>query len=218
MYDLDADAIAVIGNGVSSDFTPISQTEKEKVRATFSDGQPYYFFVGSIHPRKNLANMIKAFDAFKTETKSTSKFLISGSAWSKKDIDALFEGVQHKLDVVYLGRIKDAYLPQLIAGAEALLYVSKYEGFGIPILEGFACHTPVITSKVSSLPEIAGDAALLADPEDVLDIKHKLLLLHDNPNLQAQLIEKGLERKNEFTWDIMAERLSTNMQACINAS
>jgi glycosyltransferase involved in cell wall biosynthesis len=218
VYQLDANDIRVIGNGVSDHFKPLSKSEKEKTRLIFSEGQPYYFFVGSIHPRKNLVNMIKAFDAFKTETKSSGKFLISGSAWSKNDIDQLFIGIHHKSDVVYLGKVKDEYLPQLIASAEALLYVSKFEGFGIPILEGFACKTPVITSNVSALPEIAGDAALLANPEDISDIKAKLLLLHDNPALQAQLIAKGDERKNAFTWDIMARRLSEQMQTYINAN
>ncbi len=217
-YQIDANDIRVIGNGVSDHFKPLSQFEKEKVRQIFSVGEPYYFFVGTIHPRKNLANMIKAFDAFKAETKSSIKFLISGSAWSKNDIEQLFSGIHHKSDVVYLGKVKDEYLPQLIAAAEALLYVSKFEGFGIPILEGFACQTPVITSTISALPEIAGDAAILADPDNILDIKDKLKLLYNNTDLQAQLIAKGIMRKNEFTWDIMAHRLSQNMQAVINAN
>jgi glycosyltransferase involved in cell wall biosynthesis len=217
-YQLETEKIAVIGNGVNENFKPISEKEKQAVRAIFSDGHPYYFFVGSIHPRKNLGNMIKAFDAFKHETKGSHKFLISGSGWSQNDIKKVFAGTEFIDDVVYLGRIKEAFLPQLIAGAEALMYVSKFEGFGIPIIEAFACKTPVITSNVSSLPEVAGDAALYAAPEDVQSIKENMILLHNNPELKQTLISKGFARKDEFSWEIMAERLSKNMLDTINVS
>jgi glycosyltransferase involved in cell wall biosynthesis len=218
IYDLEASKIEVIGNGVNNNFKPISDEEKQAVRAIFSDGKPYYFFVGSIHPRKNLENMIQAFNAFKHETKGSHKFLISGSGWSQSDLKKVFAGAEFIDDVVYLGRIKEAFLPQLIAAAEALMYVSKFEGFGIPIIEAFACKTPVITSNVSSLPEVAGDAALFSSPEDILSIKENMLLLHNNQDLKLALIDKGFARKESFSWDIMAERLSQNMIAVINAS
>jgi glycosyltransferase involved in cell wall biosynthesis len=218
IYHLEANKIGVIGNGVNDNFKPISEIEKQSVRDIFSEGQPYYFFVGSIHPRKNLENMIKAFDAFKHETKGLHKFLISGSGWSQNDIKKVFAGTEFIDDVVYLGRIKEEFLPQLIAGAEALMYVSKFEGFGIPIIEAFACKTPVITSNVSSLPEVAGDAALFSAPEDMRAIKANMILLHNNPDLKQALITKGFARKDEFSWDIMTERLSENMMAVVNAS
>jgi glycosyltransferase involved in cell wall biosynthesis len=218
IYELDANKIAVIGNGVNENFKPISDIEKQSTRDVFSDGIPYYFFVGSIHPRKNLENMIKAFDAFKYETKAPHKFLISGSGWSQNDIRQVFKGTEFIDDVVYLGRIKEEFLPQLIASAEALMYVSKFEGFGIPIIEAFACKTPVITSNVSSLPEVAGDAALFSAPEDITAIKENMLLLYNNPNLKQAYINKGFNRKDEFSWDIMAERLSKNMMDIVNAS
>jgi glycosyltransferase involved in cell wall biosynthesis len=216
-YHLNEAAISIIGNGVNDNFTPLSDADKQATRLIFSDGQPYYFFVGSIHPRKNLVNMIKAFDAFKRETKGTHKFLISGSGWSQKDIKTMFSGTAFIDDVVYLGRIKDVYLPQLIGAAEALMYVSKFEGFGIPIIEAFACKTPVITSNVSALPEIAGDAALLALPDDIDQIKNHMLDLLHNSALKQELIRKGFERKQLYSWDIMAEKLSRNFQAIINA-
>jgi glycosyltransferase involved in cell wall biosynthesis len=215
-YQLNVEAIEVIGNGVNEQFKPISDAEKQATKDIFSEGQPYYFFVGSIHPRKNLVNMIKAFDAFKKETNGTHKFLISGSGWSQNDIKTLFSGATFIDDVVYLGRIKEMYLPQLIASSEALMYVSKFEGFGIPIIEAFACKTPVITSNVSSLPEVAGDAALLAAPDDVNQIKEHMLLLFQNPNVKAELIAKGYERKQLFSWDIMADKLSQNFQKIIS--
>jgi glycosyltransferase involved in cell wall biosynthesis len=217
IYQLETNKIGVIGNGVNNNFKPISETEKQAVRDIFSGGHPYYFFVGSIHPRKNLHNMIKAFDAFKHETKGPHKFLISGSGWSQNDIKKVFAGIDFIDDVVYLGRVKEEFLPQLIAASEALMYVSKFEGFGIPIIEAFACKTPVITSNVSSLPEVAGDAALFSGPEDIHAIKENMLLLHNHPNLKQTLVAKGFDKKDEFSWDIMAERLSKNILAAVNA-
>jgi glycosyltransferase involved in cell wall biosynthesis len=216
-YSLDTSSIAVIGNGVNDYFQPLSHAEKEKTRAIFSDTKPYFFFVGSIHARKNLVNMVKAFDQFKKRNKTNHQFLISGSPWSKQDLQDIFDATEFKQDVVHLGRIKEAYLPSLISAADALLYVSKFEGFGIPIIEAFGCETPVITSNTTSLPEIAGDAALLADPNNVNEIAEQMSLLHNNQNLRLSLIEKGIARKAHFTWDIMAERLSENICNLLNA-
>ena len=185
-YGIDPKKIDVAYNGVNEKFAPISDEEQEAIRAKYTDGNPYFMFVGSLHPRKNLARLFTAFDLFKSQTPSNVKLLIVGEKrwWSEP------------------------------ASALASVYVSYFEGFGIPILEAFKCDTPVITSNVTSMPEVAEDAALLVDPFSEASIAEGMTEMLDE-NVREALIEKGRERAKDFSWDLATEGIWNSLMKAI---
>lgn len=200
-YHLAPEKIDVAYNGVNERFAPIPETEQTNVRARYTDGAPYFMFVGSLHPRKNLARLFTAFDLFKKKTPSEVKLLIVGEKrWWSDNIEQAYSAMTYKDDVVFAGRLSAEDLHLVTASALASVYVSYFEGFGIPILEAFKCDTPVITSNVTSMPEVAGDAALLVDPFSEASIADGMTKMLD-PNLRQTLVEKGRRRAMDFSWD-----------------
>ncbi len=207
-YDMLAGKIDVIYNGVNESFTPIENTEKEIVRNRFTGGCPYFIFVGSLHPRKNLVRLFGAFDQFKKLTQSNIKLLIVGEKkWWTKEIESKFNEMTFKEEVVFCGRLRADDLHLATASALATTYVSYFEGFGIPIIESFLCGVPVITSNITSMPEVAGGAALLVDPFDESSIASAMALIAENQQLRDDLIYKGFERVKLFSWDNTSNQL-----------
>lgn len=206
-YGVDPQKIDVAYNGVNEKFTPISDEDKKAVRAKYTDGHPYFMFVGSLHPRKNLARLFTAFDLFKSQTPTNVKLLIVGEKrWWSEPIEQAYSNMRFKDEVVFAGRLSAEDLHQVTAAALASVYVSYFEGFGIPILEAFKCDTPVITSNVTSMPEVADDAALLVDPFSEASIAEGMTEMLDE-NVRKALIEKGIERAKDFSWDKAAEEI-----------
>jgi glycosyltransferase involved in cell wall biosynthesis len=132
--------------------------------------------------------------------------------WWTNDIRLTFEFMKFRDDVIFTGRVSDHNLARLMASAKALTYVSYFEGFGIPILEAFNCETPVITSSTTSMPEVAGDAALLVDPFSVDMIASAMQSLAENPALCDELVEKGKKQRNRFSWLQTSEKLWNTIQ------
>ena len=206
-YHVDPNKIDVAYNGANALFVPIAEERKAEVRARYSEGKPYYMFVGSLHPRKNLARLFKAYDLFKEQTGSDIKLLIVGEKrWWTEPIRMAHEGMKFKDEVVFTGHLSAEDLHKVTASALASVYVSYFEGFGIPIVEAFRCDTPVITSNVTSMPEVAGDAALLVDPFDEQSIADGMAMMLDE-KVRAALIEKGRDRQKDFSWDKAAEAI-----------
>ena len=204
-YDIAHEKIDVAYNGVNETFAPISEEEQESVRNKYTGGNPYFMFVGSLHPRKNLARLFTAFDLFKTQKPSDVKLLIVGEKrWWSEPIEQAYSQMRYKDEVVFAGRLSAEDLHLVTASALASVYVSYFEGFGIPILEAFRCETPVITSNVTSMPEVAGDAALLVDPFSEVSIAQGMTEMLDE-NVRESLIEKGRERALDFSWDKAAD-------------
>lgn len=204
-YGIDPRKIDVVYNGVNEKFMPIPEEEQEKIRAHYTGGQPYFMFVGSLHPRKNLARLFTAFDLFKSQTPSNVKLLIVGEKrWWSESIEQAYSQMRFKDEVVFAGRLSADDLHLATAAALASVYVSYFEGFGIPILEAFRCETPVITSNVTSMPEVAANAALLVDPFSEASIAEGMTEMLDE-NVRAALVEKGIERAKDFSWDKAAE-------------
>ena len=239
-YHVDDSKIDVAYNGVNNIFVPISDDEKAAVRSRYTDGKPYFMFVGSLHPRKNLARLFAAFDKFKTDidndhivrepsvpcpavpcqiNKSTLRqaqcaestnqqinnknirlVIVGEKRWWTEPIQKAYDAMSHKDDVVFTGRLSAEDLHLVTASALASVYVSYFEGFGIPIVEAFRCGTPVVTSNVTSMPEVAGDAAVLVDPFDVDSIAEGMRCVLDG-ELRKNLIDKGFERARLFSWD-----------------
>ena len=207
-YNVPENKIDVAYNGANPTFSGLSNEAKLTVKQRYSSGKDYFVYVGALNPRKNLQRMFTAFDNFKSLTKSDIKYLIVGEKmyWSD-EIKNSYNAMKFKDDVVFLGRLGPNELNDVVGAALALTYASVFEGFGIPVVEAFYAETPVITSNVSSLPEVAGDAALLVDPFDVGSITGAMTKIASNENLRKDLIEKGKERRKFFSWDKTAENL-----------
>lgn len=214
-YGIAPEKIDVAYNGVNEKFAPISEEEQEAIRAKYTGGNPYFMFVGSLHPRKNLARLFTAFDLFKSQTSSNVKLLIVGEKrWWSEPIEQAYSQMRFKDDVVFAGRLSAEDLHLVTAAALASVYVSYFEGFGIPILEAFRCETPVITSNVTSMPEVADDAALLVDPFSEAAIAEGMTEMLDE-NVREALIEKGRERVKEFSWDRAADGIWNSLMKAI---
>lgn len=204
-YGVEPDKINVVYNGANEGFKPLPEEEKVNVRNRYTAGCQYFMFVGSLHPRKNLARLFPAFDVFKEKTGSDVKLVIVGEKrWWTEPIQKAFEAMKHQDDVVFVGHLQMSELHRVTAAALASVYVSYFEGFGIPIVEAYKCDVPVITSNVTSMPEVAGDAALLVDPFNIDSIADAMIQMLDG-NVRNTLIEKGRVRRDDFSWDKAAE-------------
>ena len=207
-YQVPTDRIDVVYNGANSAYKPYTEEQQKLIKQQYTDGCDYFLFVGLIHKRKNLDNIFKAFDMFKERTHSPMKLAVVGDKkWWAGEIEDTYLAMRHRGDVVMLGRQQIDVLSALTAAATALVYASLFEGFGQPIVDAFNAHTPVITSDISSMPEIAGDAALLVNPYHAEEIAEAMFQLYDSPELRKQLIEKGIAREDLFTWERSAELL-----------
>jgi glycosyltransferase involved in cell wall biosynthesis len=216
-YGIDSEKIDVACNGCRKIFKPITNTEKVKIRAEYSEGQQYFFYVGAIQPRKNVHRLIRAFDLFKERTKSPMKLLLGGRfAWKTGDVKTAFENASHQKDIVFLGYLSEEELTKIIASAYAFVYVSLFEGFGIPLLEAMNCDIPVITSDVSSMPEVAGNAGILVNPNETAAISDAMVRIVEDEGLYRQLIENGRLQRQKFTWDLASEVLYKNLMKAVN--
>jgi len=208
LYGIEPSKIDVVYNGVSDSFKPIDKQKQAKIREQYSSGKPFFVYVGSMHPRKNIVNMLRAFDEFKSNDILNFKLVVVGrKAWQTEAIELAFSEMKSKEDVIFTDVLSDTILAQIVASARALLYVPFFEGFGLPIIEAYACGVPSITSNKSSMPEVAGDAALLVDPEQTNSISEALQKMACNDSLHQLLAERALMRKDCFTWDKTAELL-----------
>jgi len=206
-YDIIPEKISISYNAVSSDFRPISNEKQLWIKAQYSSGKPYFLYVGALHKRKNIGRMLLAFDQFKKETNANHQFLIAGATMFKDpEILDIYGGMEFQKEVVFLGRVSQETLTQLMASSFALMYISIFEGFGIPIIEAMQCGTPVITSNTTAMPEVAGDAAVIVDPLDIQDIKRGMLSLLDE-KVKNELIIKGLAQCKKFKWEQSAEEV-----------
>ncbi|MCX6266405.1 MAG: glycosyltransferase family 1 protein [Bacteroidetes bacterium] len=207
-YKVSPEKIDVVYDGANDAYHPLTIQEKKKVREVHSEGLPYFIFIGSLHPRKNLVNLFRAFDLFKKSNPSDVKLIIVGAKkWWTRDIDLAFNRMVFSDDVIFTGRLDIGDLAGLLGSAIALTYVSYFEGFGIPIVEAFRAEVPVITSNVTSMPEVAGDAALLVDPFDPESIAEALYKAYQYDSIRQELIIRGRRRKDMFSWQQTADRL-----------
>jgi len=201
-YAVPPDKIAVACNGVREVFRVLSPDEKQAVRAQYSAGKDYFFYLGSVHPRKNVARLIQAFDLFKSVSGASTQLLIGGRlAWQTGAIQEALQSAQYKNDIQLLGYLDDEALAKVLGATLALTYPSLFEGFGVPLLEAMHAEVPIITSNTSSMPEVAGDAAILVDPKNIDELFNGMQLLHDSPAERVALIQKGRQQRKQFDWD-----------------
>ncbi len=215
-YGIPPEKIDVVHNGAHDEYKPLSWEEKEQVKAQYADGCEYFLFAGALHPRKNIVNLLKAFIAFKKRQRSNMKLVIVGRfAWKYDEVMEMREEMPFKDDVKWVGYMDVASLSKVMGGAYALVFASLFEGFGIPILEALQCNVPVIVSNTSSMPEVAGDAGLLVDPNNVQDIADKMQLMYKDEALRSKLIAAAPAQVQKFDWDRSADLLWESIMKCV---
>lgn len=202
--------------GISEKYHPISDAEKTQCLTQLTNGNPYFISIGSINPRKNLDGVIKAFDAFKNSGTYAHKLVIVGAkGWNTGKFFNTYSNAQHKNDIILTGHLQPEKLNILLGSAEALVFPSLFEGFGIPIVEAFKAGVPVITSNISSMPEVAGNAALLVTPTVTEEIANAMKTILQ-PETAQQLTLSGKTRADQFNWDITAQKTSDRLRNLAN--
>ena len=204
---IDPDRIAVIHHGIDPRFRPFPSDEaQDLVRQRYQIRAPYVLYVGKLTAPKNLDRMLEAFSLVHRDAPELTLVLCGRRFWDSQFLDDAIARLGLRECVVEPGYVPTEDLPLLYAGATMSLYVSLFEGFGFPLVEAMACGTPVVTSNVSCLPEVAGDGALLVNPNSVEEIADAMRRLHTDPALRATVREKGLARASAFTWDRTATK------------
>jgi glycosyltransferase involved in cell wall biosynthesis len=191
--------IAVTPLGVDERFQPVPPDRIAQWRHERGCHRPFILAVGTLEPRKNLPTLLRAFSRLVAEVPH-DLMLVGPEGWLTRELEATLARLQLGDRVRLTGYVADAELPLWYAAAAAFVFPSFYEGFGLPVLEAMACGAPVITSNVSALPEVAGDAALLVNPDDEAALAEAILRVVTDPGLAATFRERGLKRARHFTW------------------
>jgi len=205
-YYVDADKIDVVYNGADDRYKPIAENEKKEIRNKYTHGEEYFLYVSALHPRKNVKRLLEAFDKVKESSNLPIKLVLVGPHYFKNsEMESVYEKMKYKSDVVFTGRLNVEELSKVMGAAYGLVYVSYFEGFGIPLIEAMQCDIPVIASNITSIPEIAKDAALIVDPFSIDSISSGMLELLKNEALRQKLVENGRQRRLFFSWDKTAD-------------
>ncbi len=202
-----ADRVSVIPLGVDTRwFRDVTREEFAMVREKFALPAQYFISVGTLQPRKNVSTVIAAHRSLPdAERKQVPLVIVGRAGWKCEQEIAQIEQDARAGKVIWLQHVSDAELLPIMKAAKSLLFPSLAEGFGLPVLEAFAAQVPVITSTTTSLPEVAGDAALAVEPTDVSALLEAMLRILDDQALSIALREQGLARARLFTWESCAE-------------
>jgi len=206
---IDENKIEVIYPGVDETYKKVlSNDEIMAVKNKYNILGKYVLYLGTLEPRKNIETIIRAYNCFKQANKNNIKLVLAGKkGWLYDSIFKLVEEFGLENDVIFTDYIADMDKAPLYQGAEIFLFPSLYEGFGIPVIEAMASRTPVITSNSSSLPEVAGDAAIITDPLDYQEISNSIERILNDNELQEKMINEGIKQADKFNWDSSAEKL-----------
>lgn len=218
-YRVPEDRVTVTYNGVDDVFSePLSDAEVLRLKQRYGLREPFILAVGNVQPRKNLVRLLRAFSALNAsgDAQDWSLYMVGQSRWgaeeSYRQLSQL--GLEHKAHFLgYVDSQED--LAAIYKIATIFAYPSLYEGFGLPIVEAMAAGTPVLTSKVTSMPEVAGDAAVLVDPTSTDDIAQGLLRLMGDSGLVDTLVEKGKRRATAFNWETAASQTLSVYQSIL---
>jgi glycosyltransferase involved in cell wall biosynthesis len=207
-FKISRDRMKLTYMAASAIFKPLPGDELSyELKRRFQIRDPYFLFSGRWEHRKNIVGTLKAFALFKRQTKLPHKLVLSGSrTWAAKEAEETIRELQLESEIIDLGKSPIADLPLLYGGAVALIYPSFWEGFGMPLVEAMACGTPAITSNISSMPEVAGETALLVNPHSIEQIADAIRRMAESKDLRNTMGAAALRRSTLFTWDETARR------------
>jgi glycosyltransferase involved in cell wall biosynthesis len=208
-YDADPARVTVTPLAVDrSRFTRVDDPDaSSRIRSKYGiTERPFFLALSTLEPRKNLINTARAFVSFRREHPDTETLLVIAGREGWKFGDLLSDQSARDERIFFTGFVDDDDLPVLYSNAIALLFISHYEGFGLPALEGMSCGLPVVYGVRGALPEVVGDGGLPADPNDVDDIQEKLARIALNPGLREELSTKALARADQFSWADTVDR------------
>jgi glycosyltransferase involved in cell wall biosynthesis len=216
-YGIHENRIHVTWLGVDAVwYQRVPETAIEQLRAKYGLDAGYLLFVGTLQPRKNVHRLLQAYAGLPTSMRGDVQLVIAGKAgWGVGELVAELRAANAGGRVRWLDYVAQSDLPTLYQGARGFVFPSLYEGFGLPVLEAFASGTPVVTSDTSSLPEVAGNAALLVDPSDSDAIAAAMLRLIEDDALHAELRSRGIARAREFTWKDCADKTLAVLQSMV---
>lgn len=204
MLGFSRERVRVTPYAARSEFRPLDEAAQQAVRTKYKLPNRFFLCLGTFEPRKNLERCVLAFSQI--AAKLSSDLVLAGRwGWKTRGLRAVLNDSPYAGRIHLPGFIMDEDLPAVLSAATALLYPSLYEGFGLPVIEAMACGTPVVVSRASSLPEVAGDAALYVDPYDTEALSQALIALDSEEQLRCTLREKGLQRAKTFSWARTAE-------------
>lgn len=194
--------IQVVLSAAGENFKPITNEKQlDEVRKKYNLPQEFILNVGTIEPRKNILGLLEAFSAYLKESKSSESLVLVGKKdWGYQDVLKRVDELGITPQVIFTDYVSDEDLPVLYTLCKVFIYPSFYEGFGLPVLEALACGKPVICSKTSSLPEIAGGAAILIDPENVRELKDAIYKMANDVSIREEFSEKALIQAGKFSW------------------
>jgi glycosyltransferase involved in cell wall biosynthesis len=209
LYGTAPEKISVVLHGIDTRFRRIENLQQHNaIRQKYQLGtRPYLLSVGTVQPRKNYSRIIQALAQLRAQNYDLSLVIAGGKGWLEGEMYQTIAKTGMKEYVHLIGFADDADLPVLYSAAACVVFPSLYEGFGFPVLEGMACGTPVITSNVSSLPEVAGDAALLINPVETDELTTAIQRIVEDADLRERLIQRGYQQIQHFTWANSAQHL-----------
>jgi glycosyltransferase involved in cell wall biosynthesis len=199
-YRCASQKISTVYNGANEIYQPLSEDVKITTRKRISNNRPYFLFVGSLHPRKNVQRLITAYQGINNP--SVDLVIVGSAMWRDHQISVDPNGADR---IHFLGYLAQKELAEVMGSALALTYVPYFEGFGIPLVEAMRCGIPILAANTTCLPEIAGNAAIYCDPFNVQEIQKGLEQLIENDTLRIQLSENSINRATEFSWDQAAK-------------
>jgi len=201
MYHKPISLEHIVSEAADRRFRPMEAVDIEPILREYSVETPYILYVGALESRKNLPRLLEAYTLLRQWSTGWRLVIVGARKWKSSPIFETVQRLQLESHVTFTGYVADEHLPALYAGADLFAFPSLYEGFGLPVLEAMACGTPVVTSNSSSLPEVAGDAALLVDPYNVDEIAAAMRRILEDTNLAQELRMHGLARAAQFTWE-----------------
>lgn len=215
LYKTEAGKIDVVYNVANDCYTALPEPEKQRIKDEYADGNDYFVYVGAIHPRKNISGLLRAFELFKTGNPNNIKLVLVGrKAWLFDEIEDCYNSMRYKNDVIFLGHQPSDITSGIVASSIAMCYVSLFEGFGIPIIEAQQAGTAVITSRTSSMPEVAADSAIIVNPESFEEIAAAMERVFSEPEYRKHLIDLGFENCKRFSIEKSAKAIWQSMK-CI---
>ncbi|WP_337022322.1 MULTISPECIES: glycosyltransferase family 4 protein [unclassified Pantoea] len=207
-FSLDENRISVAPLACNEQFYPRTEEQARTVLENYRlNWRRFFLYTGTIEPRKNILTLLRAYDRLPLTEKSKFPLVISGyKGWENEELFRLFDKGEREGWLRYLGFVPGKDLPVLFSAANCFLFPSIYEGFGLPVLEAMTSGTPVICSNATSLPEVAGDAALMHEPEDIDMLVHYMQMMIEDISARDRMMQSGLAQSQQFSWSLCADK------------